>query len=794
MSDVEVLSPTSPRRLSDAGAEQREQELEADENDTNQVEAQGEDEQQKAEQEEGEGEKRPAEEDRTEDQVPDITGTENVDLMTTSMDGIEELPASEETQAAESTEVLDASPQMVEATPEGVTEEEAENAATDEQSLQEAEIQSEHEPHEEGVEEEEQVVETEPETEIEVQAIDEAAAETEAKHEEDEEHVEHETLVEDNAEEQKADEGAFELQAPPTPKRPRTPNELDNVVLSEENNATEEVTEEQVPVEEGSIETQQSPLVEVAAENKMEEETQETTIQNAEEPVAATPNVPVGSIPSTPKSATLRATEDTPSTPRNAAASPRSPLIKNGESKTPATGTPHSKKAFDFEHTPVGTPRAPKSATFDDSVTSPKTPKSARTPKTPRTPKSPKASKTEVEAPSEAVLEEEPAEEKEPEHEPLPEPAEPFEAVEEKVEEDIERKDVEEEHHEEVTEVAEEIKEPTPPAAEEAHEAVEAPIVEAEGDEGRHEMTEAEEETPMKESRQEIPERVSPPPRARRERSPSPVRQKQAIPHEVSFNHYDQDSFRTKGAPTRLPTNESFSSYTPVEKAAYSAISPWVQSSPRKYHTDYSRLSTYRSPSLYLSQFDEMVSTGLNLQELPKLAIVKLPLTGAFSASLYSTNRLLERSRSRARERKHAMRSARSASNYYRYTSTYATTPIRTREYSTPPSSILTRQPSRSTSFISFMEYSDAKQHEMMRSRSRSHGLESLYSRSGSRINIEPFYETGRLSRVDSYVRDMNRQYESRVPSAYAKYRSSSRSSIYAPLDGCTVRSKQRCL
>lgn len=31
-------------------------------------------------------------------QVPDITGTENADVMATSLDGIEELPASEETQ------------------------------------------------------------------------------------------------------------------------------------------------------------------------------------------------------------------------------------------------------------------------------------------------------------------------------------------------------------------------------------------------------------------------------------------------------------------------------------------------------------------------------------------------------------------------------------------------------------------------------------------------------------------------------------------------------------------------
>lgn len=55
------------------------------------------------------------------------------------------------------------------------------------------------------------------------------------------------------AEEPASDAGAFELQAPPTPKRPRTPNELDNLALSNEE-VTEEVVEEQdvhkdIPVE-----------------------------------------------------------------------------------------------------------------------------------------------------------------------------------------------------------------------------------------------------------------------------------------------------------------------------------------------------------------------------------------------------------------------------------------------------------------------------------------------------------------------------------------------------------------
>lgn len=53
------------------------------------------------------------------------------------------------------------------------------------------------------------------------------------------------------------------------------------------------------------------------------------------------------------------------------------------------------------------------------------------------------------------------------------------------------------------------------------------------------------------------------------------------------------------------------------------------------------------------------------------------------------------------------------------------------------------------------------------------------------------FYDTERLSRVDSYVRDLNRNVEYGLPSTYAKYRSPSRpylSQEYTPVTGYRVR------
>uniref|UniRef100_A0A2K6W354 Uncharacterized protein n=1 Tax=Onchocerca volvulus TaxID=6282 RepID=A0A2K6W354_ONCVO len=259
------------------------------------------------------------------------------------------------------------------------------------------------------------------------------------------------------------------------------------------------------------------------------------------------------------------------------------------------------------------------------------------------------------------------------------------------------------------------------------------------------------------------PGRHSPSPvRKRQERSPSPVRRN------ATYKSYDQDTYRQKGPPPRMPSNLSFSSYTPVEKTTYSPISPWVQNNAQKYRNDYTAVSTYKPPSTYTSIFDDIVSSG------------------PFSTSLYSTSRLLERSRSRSRELRNALRSKRSTNNYYRYTSNYATPPFRTRDYSTPPLSSVYHPSSRSGSFISFMEYSGQKQYELARSSSRLSTFDGL-SRASSRSNIDMFYDTERLSRVDSYVRDLNRNIEHSLPSIYMKYRSPSRPYLpkdYTPING----------
>uniref|UniRef100_A0A1I7VZ24 Microtubule-associated protein futsch n=1 Tax=Loa loa TaxID=7209 RepID=A0A1I7VZ24_LOALO len=256
------------------------------------------------------------------------------------------------------------------------------------------------------------------------------------------------------------------------------------------------------------------------------------------------------------------------------------------------------------------------------------------------------------------------------------------------------------------------------------------------------------------------------PSRKRQERSPSPVTREAS--RGSTCRSYDQDTHRQRGPPPRMPSYLSFSSYTPVEKAAYSPISPWVQNAAQKYRNDYTAVSTYKLPSMYTSIFDDIVSSG------------------PFSSSLYSANRLLERSRSRSRELRNALRSKRSTSNYYRYTSNYATPPLRTRDYSTPPLSSVGRSSSRSGSFISFMEYNRQKQYELARSSSRLSTLGGL-SRASSRSNVDMFYDTERLSRVDSYVRDLNRNVEYVFPSTYDKYRSPSRAYLpqeYTPVNG----------
>ncbi|TMS36251.1 hypothetical protein L596_003460 [Steinernema carpocapsae] len=176
-------------------------------------------------------------EDRTEDQQVVPAGarhhrTENVDPMTTSMDGIEDLPANEEAQVTEGEHKSDLD-DVIEV-PEPAVE--GEEAAPEEPLAEQAEDIA--APSEE--------VEVKPEEEAPVEgtpAEEPAAAEPEPPADEmTEVPVEEATPTE----EEKEPEQPFELQAPPTPKRPRTPNELDNPEPVEEEKVKEpaEVFEE----------------------------------------------------------------------------------------------------------------------------------------------------------------------------------------------------------------------------------------------------------------------------------------------------------------------------------------------------------------------------------------------------------------------------------------------------------------------------------------------------------------------------------------------------------------------
>lgn len=198
---------------------------------------------------------------------------------------------------------------------------------------------------------------------------------------------------------------------------------------------------------------------------------------------------------------------------------------------------------------------------------------------------------------------------------------------------------------------------------------------------------------------------------------------------------YDQD-LKGETKPARMPAGESFSSWTAADRDSYKPISPWVDRSS-KYRNEYTVGEPPAAPAAYTAFFDDLVTSG------------------PFASSLYSTSRLLERSRSRTRERRHALRSQSQARNYYKFASQLPA-PLRTRDYSTPPSSLISRAPTAGSSYTSFMDYAGAKQFEMARSQSlqRSPLYQSnlALSRSTSRGGIDYYLGTGRSSRVDSYV------------------------------------------
>uniref|UniRef100_A0A914HSD1 GDT1 family protein n=1 Tax=Globodera rostochiensis TaxID=31243 RepID=A0A914HSD1_GLORO len=288
----------------------------------------------------------------------------------------------------------------------------------------------------------------------------------------------------------------------------------------------------------------------------------------------------------------------------------------------------------------------------------------------------------------------------------------------------------------------------------------EVPVAEAESA-----PEEAETEEPKAEAVSEE-ETEAPPGPPRPERSPSPMQRREPSARDRDYMPYDQDTLH-ETVPARLPTATSFSSYSPAERETYKPISPWVDQSS-KYRNEYTVGEPPVAPAAYTAFFDDLVATG------------------PFASSLYSTSRLLERSRSRTRERRQALRSQSQARNYYRFASQYPA-PLRTRDYSTPPSSYLTRAPTAASSFVSFIDNYGAKQYDLARSQSLHR--KSVYnsnmalSRSVSRGGVDYYLGSGRMSRVESYADALHSRYEWNMPSSHDMYYASNRGQVgYAPL------------
>ncbi|KAI6188242.1 hypothetical protein M3Y98_00333600 [Aphelenchoides besseyi] len=699
-----------------------------------------------------------AADDNTEDQVPDIdiTGTDNVDPMTTSMDGIEDIPAEETQEPKEDENEI-----PVERFEDATEGEQAQDEAPKEEDVQVEESNVDESPVEETHAEEETPAEESNVDETQEQTAEETAVEEEQAQEQPQEETGEENGTEEQTNEEapaENEEQQFELQAPPTPKRPRTPNELDNTereptpalsgqgsaVASQKGSVPATPRTPKTPSAVGSVRGSQvgsQPGTPTPESNVGSVRGSQVGSQVGSQPGTPKPESNVGSVPPTPKSGRASTISEIPkvSTPQLAngsiVGSPKGSAVGSAAAtpRTAGTGTPRSKKAFDFDNveTPAS-PRTPKRTTFQDDNLS-----VARSPRTPRTPKSPKtpsvAESTEapqepqaVEETQDSVVEQEeaPVEEQKTD-EPVTEEPEP-------------------------TEVPEETPQ-TDEAAEEPKEETETPVVQ---DEAPSSPPAARATSP------------SPPPRHRAQSpSPPPRRGRDAAPS-GDYTSYDQVDSHRETIPARIPAATSFSSWNPPERSSYQPISPWVNTS-QKYQSEYTSNSTYHPPNTYTSMFDDLVNTG------------------PFSQSLYATNRLLERSRSRTRERRQAFRSQRSASQYLRYSSQLPA-PLRTREYSTPRSSSVSRVPGRYGSFTSFLDYSGSKNYELSRFGSRGSLYDSTQalSRSNSRGNIDYFLGAGRMSRVDSFVNNLNSRYEWQVPANHEVYHAHSRGQIsYAPLN-----------
>uniref|UniRef100_A0AAF5I2X7 Uncharacterized protein n=1 Tax=Strongyloides stercoralis TaxID=6248 RepID=A0AAF5I2X7_STRER len=812
-------------------------------------------------------------EEKTEDQVPDITATDGGDLMTTSMDGIDDIPEEEIKMPVEGgppgdeTQVVVDEDNVVPTTPsEDIKDVVAEEVKeeTDEIAEKEVEKDSEEKPAEDGeikeeevkvdvaeekkeeesvevteekkeeeavevVEEKKEEATEEVSTEVVEEKKDEVVEETkdEVVEEKKDEAVEEKTdeVVEekkDEATEEIKDEVAnegmedkvedisvapseheFELQPPPTPKRKQTPCELDNVVAEQEQESSKVETDE----------TQGTPKVTTpAADSSIKESVPPTPVneQSAKESIPATPVADEASkeLTSVTSPKEESAKEEVPSTPivdvsvkEEVPPTPVEESVKESVSEAPISEVSKNETSVGTPKVSIVTPATPKSsvATPKASVSSPKTPATPKTsissPKTPATPKrsvakskkstskfqfddvsepskkssvseTPKSAKLSVSGTPAEISSETPiAEETNETEASVPDdvfetPSADSETTKEVVEEEpakdeqVEEVQTEEPAKEEATTNEEETKETN----EEEAKVEEPQPEETKDDETKVEEPEQVRKVSYREPEAEVNEISSAISSSQNDTIKTSEERKE--PPTRNYQPYDQDSHRVTG-PTKLQSNSSFSSWMPTESASYTPKSPYVLNTAYKYKTDY--ISSYRPPSsFYTTMFDDIVSTG------------------PFSSSLYATNRLLERSRSRTRERKSALRNIRSSSNYTKYISS-APSPMRTREYSTPPTRELSRPPSRSGSFVSFMEYSGAKQYELARDSSRNNIFDGL-CRSASRGDVDLYSGSGRLSRVDSYVTKMNHNYDYETPKTYSMYRSTSRPNIsYTP-------------
>uniref|UniRef100_A0A915M5J9 Uncharacterized protein n=1 Tax=Meloidogyne javanica TaxID=6303 RepID=A0A915M5J9_MELJA len=710
--------------------------------------------------EEDEANKENADE-KTEDQVPEIT---NEDPMTTSMDGIEDIanePKEDDEQPKEN----------------GLDKAEEENTEKDAAEIPVSILDGGEEKQEEEPKvEADSAAESVPVAEEEEQPAPEEQQTEEAPQEE----------ADPPKEESVAEPEHFELQAPPVPKRPRTPNELDEPQPESEQKSESEQPVDEQPQEVGEKVEGGTLINGIIEFPRRESASKQSTIAS---PIPATPK---SGAPPTPKSG------GAPATP------------KSGATATPKST--RSGRAFDFNSNKTGA----KKTTFEDEVLSVKSPKS-RGSKSPRSPRTPKTPTSQVEEPKAEEAEDPPTEnevadsdagklaaeeeerqrqasfeerQREREEEEarfkrltswdrgedgMPKEETKEESISEQKEdtiaEDVEKESVKEESK------AEESQQEEPPAPEsEAGEQTESKAEEPEQTESKAEEP-GDQEEQEKPPRDELEGSPAPPP-PRPERSPSPVSFRRE-PASRDYMPYDQD-LKGETKPARMPAGESFSSWTAADRDSYKPISPWVDRSS-KYRNEYTVGEPPAAPAAYTAFFDDLVTSG------------------PFASSLYSTSRLLERSRSRTRERRHALRSQSQARNYYKSVvestnplflyrfASQLPAPLRTRDYSTPPSSLISRAPTAGSSYTSFMDYAGAKQFEMARSQSlqRSPLYQSnlALSRSTSRGGIDYYLGTGRSSRVDSYVDSLHRPYDWNVPSNYETYRASNRGQIgFAPL------------